>query len=53
MLMLLNTCRTHRGTNGFMDELFLLLRNLVFPKLNNLLKSYYEGKTLIYHLVGH
>jgi hypothetical protein len=53
MLMLLNTCRTHQCTNGFMDELFPLLRNLVFPKLNNLRKSYYERKILIHHLVGH
>jgi len=42
-LMILNTCTTHHCTNGIVNELFSLLKNLVFPAPNNLPKSHYEA----------
>jgi len=48
--MILNTCATHRCTNGFVDELFSLLQNSILPKPNNLPKSHYEVKCLIQNL---
>jgi hypothetical protein len=49
-LKILNTCTTHHCTNGFVNELLSLLKNLVFLTLNNLPKSHYEAKTLIQNL---
>jgi hypothetical protein len=46
-LMILNTCATHRVTNGFVDKLFSLLQKSIVPNLNNLFTSHYEAKSLI------
>jgi hypothetical protein len=48
--MILNTCATHRVTNGFVDELLSLLQNSIVPKPNDLPRSHYEAKRLIQDL---
>jgi hypothetical protein len=49
-LMLLNTCATHRITNGFVDEMLLLQNSILGLKFNNLLGSHYEVKKLVQNL---
>jgi hypothetical protein len=49
-LMILNTCATHRCTNGFIDKLLLVLQNSILSKPNNLFKLDYEAKSLIQNL---
>lgn len=48
--MLLNTCATHRVTNGLVNELFSLLCNSILPQPNKPLKSHYVAKRLVQNL---
>lgn len=42
-VLLMNTCRVHRCSNSFIDELLSLLSNSVLPEANHLPKTEYEA----------
>jgi hypothetical protein len=48
--MILNTSIIHQCTTRFVDELLSLLHNSILLKPNNLGKSHYEAKSLIWNL---
>jgi hypothetical protein len=42
-ILIMNTCRVHRCSNSFIDELLSLLSNSVLPSANHLPKTEYEA----------
>jgi hypothetical protein len=42
-ILIMNTCRVHRCSNTFIDELLSLLSNSVLPEANHLPKTEYEA----------
>ena len=42
-ILIMNTCRVHRCSNSFIDELLSLLSNNVLPQANHLPKTEYEA----------
>lgn len=42
-ILIMNTCRVHRCSNAFIDELLSLLSNSVLPSANHLPKTEYEA----------